>query len=97
MACLPRQPLDGRATAAQLVLEPLEAAVEVVDAIDDGYALGRERRDHERHRSPQIGCHHRRTFERRYALDGGALTVEMDARAEPREFADMHEAVFEDG
>jgi hypothetical protein len=47
---LPRQALDGGAAAGELVLEPLEAAVEVIDAVDDGLAFGGECRDHERHR-----------------------------------------------
>jgi hypothetical protein len=47
---LGRKPLDGGAAAGELVLEPLEAAVEVIDAVDDGLAFGGERSDHERHR-----------------------------------------------
>ena len=42
---LSRQPLDRGAAARELVLQPLKAAVEVIDAVDDGLALGGERRD----------------------------------------------------
>src|SRR5260370_1138483 len=89
------QPLDRRAAASELFLQPLETTVEVVDAIDDGFALGGQRRDHQRHRGPQVRCHDRRTLELRDAFNGGALAVEMDARTKPRQLADMHETVFE--
>src|SRR3984893_14564579 len=42
--------LDGGAAGRQFVLEPLEAAVEMVDAIDHGLALGGKPRDHPRQR-----------------------------------------------
>src|SRR5205807_2613593 len=38
-------PLDRRAAAAELVLQPLEAAVEVIDAVDHGLAFSRQRPD----------------------------------------------------
>src|SRR5262245_10269653 len=65
--------LDGGAAGRELVLKPLEAAVEMIDAVDDGLALGRKRRNDERDRGTQIGGHDRRTLERAHALDGGAL------------------------
>src|SRR5436190_9674846 len=95
MIGLARQPLDRRAAATQLFLEPLETAVEVVNAIDDGFALGGKRRDHQRHRSAQVRRHDRRALELRHAFDGGALAIEMDTRAKPRQLADMHETIFE--
>src|SRR5580693_702546 len=58
-----RQALDCRAAAAELVFQPLKAAIEVIDAVDDGLAFGGERSDHQRHRGAQIGRHHRRAFE----------------------------------
>lgn len=36
------QSFDLRTTPGQLVFQAFEAAVEVVDAVDDGFALGRE-------------------------------------------------------
>src|SRR3981189_1803795 len=42
--------LDGGAAGGELVLQPLEAAVEVIDAIDHGLAFSRERGDDERDR-----------------------------------------------
>ena|SRR6516165_8132325 len=40
-ALSPRDPLDGGAAGGELVLEALEATVEVIDAVDHGLALGR--------------------------------------------------------
>src|SRR5690606_25328549 len=42
--------LDRGATRAELVLDPVESAIEVVDAVDDGLALGDEAGNHQRHR-----------------------------------------------
>src|SRR5690349_23100028 len=42
-----------------------DLAVEVIDAVDDGFAFGRERGDHQRHRGAQIGRHHRRALDRK--------------------------------
>jgi hypothetical protein len=39
--------LDLAAAAGELVLQPLEAAVEMIDAVDHGLALGGERADHQ--------------------------------------------------
>src|SRR5499426_2183559 len=69
--------LDGGAAGGELVLQPLEAAVEVIDAIDHGLALGRERGDDEGDRGAQIGGHHRRALEGLHAFDGGAFAVEV--------------------
>src|ERR1700685_1004575 len=76
-----RQALNCRAAAAELVFQPLETAIEVIDAVDDGFAFGGERGDDERHRGAQIGRHHRRALERLDDFDGRGFTIEMDARA----------------
>src|SRR5499433_4022297 len=89
--------LDRGAAGRELILQPLEAAVEVIDAVDDGLALGRQRGDDERDRSAQIGGHHRRALERAYTLDGGAFAVELDVGAEPHQLLHVHETVLEDG
>src|SRR4051794_15390782 len=66
----PADALDLGAAGRELVLEPLEAAVEVIDAIDHGVAVGRERGDHQRYRGAQVGRHYGRALEPRNALDG---------------------------
>src|SRR5262245_30316744 len=54
---------DARAERAQLDLECLVAAVEVVDAIDDRLALGDQPGDHQAGGSPQVGRHHARALQ----------------------------------
>ena len=82
--------------ARELFLEPLETAVEMVDAVDHGLAFGGKAGDHQRHRGAQVGRHHRRAAQPGDAFDGGGFAVETYPRAEPRQFLHMHEAVFED-
>src|SRR6185437_2986254 len=55
--------LDRSATAGELILEPLEPAVEVVHAVDNGLSLSCEGRDYQRYRGTQIGRHHRRAIQ----------------------------------
>src|ERR1700674_5798707 len=74
--------LDLGAAADELVLEALEAAVEMIDPVDHGLALGGERRDAQRERGAQIGRHHGRAGEPLVPLDARGLAVEMDAGAE---------------
>jgi hypothetical protein len=77
--------LDSGAAGRELVLEPLEAAVEMVDAVDHGLALGGKRSDHQRHRGAQVGRHHGSALEAVDAFDGRGLPFEMNAGAEPRQ------------
>src|SRR6202521_2297601 len=94
---LPAQALDEGPAAAELFLQPLEPAVEMVDAVDDGLALRRKPGDHQRDRGAQIGRHDRSSLEPLDALDGRRLAVELDARAEPNQLLNMHESVLENG
>src|SRR6185295_13987839 len=50
--------LDLGAAGGELLLEIFVAAVEVVDAVDEGLTLGRQRRQHQRRGGTQIGRHH---------------------------------------
>src|SRR4029079_17312113 len=85
-----------RANACEFFLKPLEAAIEVIDAVDHGLALGCKSGNHKRHGRTKVGRHHRRALEAVDALDRRGLAVELNARAQPRELLHMHEAVFED-
>src|SRR3546814_6223939 len=55
---------DLRAQPRQLALDVLVAAVEVVDAVDDGLALGDQAGEDQRGRGAQVGRHHRGAAER---------------------------------
>src|SRR5215471_18667346 len=93
---LPADTRDVGAAGDELVLEALEPAIEMVDAVDHGLALGGERRDHERHRGAQVGRHHGRAAQPGDAIDGRGLAVEMDLCAESHQLLHVHEAVLED-
>src|SRR5690606_23886581 len=88
---------DVGAAAAQFFFEAFEAAVEVVDAVDGGFALSGETGDDERDRGAQIGGHHLRALEQGDAGDGCDLAVDVDVGTETSELGDVHEPVFEDG
>ena len=93
----PADALDVRAAAGQLFLQPLEAAVEVIDAVDHGLALGRERR-----RSPARPRRADRSpspARPRSCSTPSTMAVSPSSwmsRAEPRQLLHMHEAVLED-
>src|SRR5258705_11457317 len=89
--------LDRRAASRQFLLQPLKAAVEMIDAVDHGLAFGGEPCDYQRHRGAQIGRHHGRAARCCGAVDGRGLAVERDFSAEPRQLLHMHEAIFENG
>src|SRR5687768_10243869 len=55
---LARKPFDFGAAAGKLVLQPLETAVEMIDAVHDGLAARREPGNDQRYRRPEIGRHH---------------------------------------
>src|SRR5271155_6084234 len=58
---------DLSPNAAQLFFDVLITAVHVVDAVENRFAIGDKRSQHQRSRSPQIGAHHGRRRERRLA------------------------------
>ena len=51
--CHARKPFDIGADGGELLLQPFEAAVQMINAVDDGFALRRESRQHQRGRWPE--------------------------------------------
>src|ERR1700730_17500469 len=94
---LARDALECGAAGAELLFQPLEAAVEVVDAIDDRLPLRREAGDDQRNRGAQVGRHHRRAAQPLDAADNGGVAIELDMRAEASKLLHVHETVLEDG
>src|SRR6185312_2093879 len=94
---LARKPLDMGAAVPELLLDALEASVEVIDAADHGFALGGKPGDDQRDRSAQVRSHDLRTSQSLDAGHHGRVALEIDAGAEPRKLLHMHEAVLEDG
>src|SRR6516164_816792 len=82
--------------SAELLFQPFEAAIEMVDAIDDRFPFRREARDDQRNRGAQVGRHHRRAAQALDAPDNRRVAFELDASAETRELLNVHETVLED-
>src|SRR5436190_21427349 len=85
------------AALAELLLDALEATIEMIDTADHGLPLRGKPGDDERHRGPQVRGHDLRTAQARDAGDKGSVALEIDAGAKTRELLHMHEAVLEDG
>src|SRR5688572_17905312 len=82
--------LDIRAAIAEFCFEAFEAAVEVVDAVDGGFALGSEAGDDQRDGSAEVGGHDLGSLELGHTSDGRNLAVDADVGAEARELGDVH-------
>src|SRR6185295_6256235 len=89
------QPLDLGAAGGKLVLQLLEAAVEVIDAVHQRLAFRGEPGDHQGHRGPEVGRHDGCASQPLYAFHGGFLPIEVNIGAEPRQLLHVHETVFE--
>src|SRR3954447_2006742 len=87
--------LDRRTAAREFFLKAFETAVQMIDTVDHGFALGGKSRDDQRHRGAQVGRHHGRAAQCGGTVDGRDLAIEGYTRAEPRQFLHMHKAVLE--
>ena len=87
---------DLGAQRTEFFLDVLVAAIEMVDAVDDGVALGDQARQDQRSRGAQVGRHHRRAAELFDATDDGGVAIDLDVGAQAQQFVDVHEAVLED-
>ena len=74
----------------------LVAAVEMVDAVEDGFAVGDEGREDERGGGAKVRAHDGCGLQGAFAADCGRASGDGDVRAHADEFLHMHEAVFED-
>ena len=87
---------DLGADAAEFFFDVLVAAVHVVDAVEDGFAVGDESGEDEGGRGAKVRAHDGRGLERSFAADSGGPAADGDVGAHAVELADMHEAIFED-
>src|SRR5271157_412525 len=86
---------DLGADSLQLFLDVLVTAVDVVDAVNDGFAVGDQSGEHERRRGAQIAGQHGSGAERSLAANHGAASFNLDVGAHAHQFQGVHEAVFE--
>src|SRR5262249_48076766 len=75
----------------------LEAAVEVVDAVDDGLAARRQTGDDQAGRGAQVGGHDLGAAEFGNPLYAGFAAADRDLGPKAPQFRHVHEAVLEDG
>ena len=82
--------------AAQLFFDALVAAIHVIDAVEDGLAIGDQGGEDERGRSAQVGTHDGGRGETRRAAHGGGASIHLDVGAHADQFLHVHEAILED-
>ena len=87
---------DARADGGKLFFDAFVAAVDVIDAIDDGFALRDERGQDQRSAGAQIGCDYAGSGERCGTVDYGAASFDGDIRAHANHFTGVKKAIFED-
>jgi len=73
--------LNVGADRAELVLDALVAAVDVIDAVDHRSVVGNERRQYQARAGAEVARRHRRTAEMRGAFDDGKVAVDFDIGA----------------
>ena len=71
------QPFDIRANSGKFFFQPFEAAIQMIDPVDDGFAFGCEARKHKARRCPQIGRHHLGALEPRHAPHHGEIAFNL--------------------
>src|SRR5208283_787954 len=81
---------------AELFFEVLVAAVEVVDAVKNGFSVGDEGGEDERGAGAEVGAHDGGGLQFAGAADGGGAALHGDGGSHAVEFLDVHEAVLED-
>src|SRR5690606_34901933 len=78
--------LHLRADREELFFQPFIAAIEVIEAVHLRLALSRKARDHQAHRSAQIGGHDFGPRQSRYAVNHRGPARSFDVRTHAIEF-----------
>src|SRR5215469_4417993 len=89
-------PANLSAYAFEFLLNTLVAAVHVVHAVENRFAVCYKGRQDQRSGGTEIGAHYSGSGERRRTADGSRTTIDLNVRTHAHEFLHMHEAVFED-
>src|SRR5687768_443812 len=84
---------DSRAQARELFLDPLVAAVEVIDALHGGGATRDQSRQHQARGGAQIGRHDGGPVEMGHALHDRGIALDLDVGAETLQLLHVHEAI----
>ena len=87
--------LDLGADGAELFFDVFVAAVYVVDAVDDGFAVGDQGGEDEGGGGAQVAGEHGGGAELSFAADHGAVALDFNVRTHADQFLSVHEAVLE--
>src|SRR5450631_3058200 len=82
--------------AAEFLFDAFVAAIHVIDAVEDGLAIGDEGSQHKRGGCAQVGTHDCGRGETGGAAHGGGASIHLDVGAHAHQFLHMHETIFED-
>src|ERR1019366_9518752 len=85
---------DFGAHSFQFFFDVLVAAVQVIDAVDDGLAVRDQGGEHERGGGAQVRGEDGGGAERSSAADDGAAAFDLDVRAHADQFLRVHKAVL---
>src|SRR5262249_32319611 len=88
---------DARSELSELLLDAFIAAVEMVDAVDAGLAVGDQTGDHQARGGTQVRRHDIRALKPRHAVDDRSVAGDLDIGAQTLHFERVHEAVLENG
>ncbi len=80
---------------AQLFLDALVAAIDVIDAVDQGLPIGRQPGKHQPGRCPQIGRHDRRGGQPVDPRTDSRIALELDVGAHALQLEYMLESILE--
>src|SRR5690606_30162284 len=86
---------DAGTQHLQLFLDAFVTAINVVDAVDQGIAIGPEAGDHQAGGGPQVGRHDRSTLEPVNPGNDGGVALDLDLGTHAAHFLHVHEAVLE--
>ena len=75
----------------------LVAAIQMVNPVNDGFAIRHQAGNHQAGRGAQVGGHHRGARQARHAGDDGGVALGGDVGAHAVQLGHVHEAVFKNG
>src|SRR6056297_3280578 len=96
--CLSRwQAADGGTQQLQFLFNTLVTAINMVNAVYDGIAVGHEAGNDQTGRGPEVRGHDRCTGKVVHTLDDGGITLERDVGTHADQLLQVHEPVLEHG
>src|SRR5258705_11260478 len=83
--------MNARPELGEARLDPLVPAVEMIDAIDEGFAVGDQPRDHQARRGAQIRGHHGGAGEPLDSVHQRRVALDLDLGPEAAKLLHVHE------